>query len=322
MIVMDTTPVIDSRLKLLSHSTITSLHTCPRKCQLTKIYPEAVREETVHTAFGKMFGEGIQALLSGASLQEAILRGLMQWTLDLDEEVPDKSVWLAISALEKFSYVAHLTGLADYEVAVFGPDNKLACELSFCIILPDGFYYRGYIDVVLRHKVTGTYLVVDVKTSGAQYSNSAKYINSAQNIGYSIVLDKITGALSQYDVMYYEFLTKSKKFIEHSFVVSSLQRAKWLRDLLIDLRTIKLYSEHDEWPMHGESCASFGSACQFIDVCTMSTHALMGGASYKTGDALQYDTKKDLYKVGALKKVKYDIVVTFEELLAAQLNRN
>jgi hypothetical protein len=302
--------MMDTRLKLLSCSSLCSLHTCPRKYQLTKVYPEATRDSTVHTAFGKAFGEGIQALLSGATIEDAVLRAVLQWDMDLEDELKDKSIWTCISALQSFAIVKHTTVLEEYEVATL-VDGRLACELSFCIKLPDGFYYRGYVDVVLRHKITGSYLVVDVKTSGANYSAPDKYRNSPQAVGYSIVLDYIQPDLSQYDVMYYEYLTSTKKYVAHTFVVGNLQRAMWLRNLQLDIEIMKLYNQYPDWPMHGESCMSYSRACQFIEVCQMSTAALTGGKVIEE-DGLSWEAEKG---------INYDIVVSFEDLIAGQLDR-
>lgn len=303
---------MDTRLKLISNSSLCSLHTCPRKYQLTKVYPAAIRDKTVHTAFGSAFGEGIQALLSGATIEDAVLRAVMQWDIDIEEEEPKskKSLWTAISALQSFAIIKHTTVLEEYEVAKF-IDGRLACELSFCITMPEGFYYRGYVDVVLKHKITGSYLVVDVKTSGANYSAPGKYQNSPQAIGYSIVLDFIEPNLSQYDVMYYEYLTSIKKYEAHTFVVGYLQRAMWLRNLQLDCEIMKLYNQYPDWPMHGESCMSYSRPCQFIDVCQMSTAALTGGQEI-IEDGLVWEASKG---------ISYDIVVSFDELIAGQLDR-
>lgn len=317
---------MDSRLKLLSHSSRCLLHTCPRKYQLTKVYPEAKRDATVHTEYGKAFGEGIQAILTGASYEEAILRAVMNWNIDLSEELPNKSVWSMITAIERFKLLQANFSLGDYEVARFLTDKgeeRFATELSFCIVIPgkEGNYYeRGYIDVVLRHKITGSLLVVDVKTSGANYTNEAKYKNSGQGIGYSVIIDQIAPGVNQFDVMYFEYLTGTKKYTEHVFVVGVVQRANWIRNLLLDIAAMERYDEYEDWPMYGESCASFGSACQFIDCCTMSTSALTLGR-YCTDDALEYDGRKDLKRDKEFKKTEYDFVIKLEDLIANQLDR-
>jgi hypothetical protein len=296
--------------------------------QLTKTYPLAGRETSVDLAFGSFFGSGLQALLAGIPLAEAVISSFSLWNIELDEVKSNKSIWTAIAALEQFSITKNLGELADYEVAIF--NGKPALELSFCITLPNGFYYRGYVDCILRHKVTGQYLVVDIKTTGQNSSNPAKYQNSPQCLGYSVIMDKIDPVNSSYEVMYYEYMTYTKKFVAHHFMLSNLSRAQWLRNLLIDIDILKLYEEYEDWPMHGESCASYGRACQFIDVCTMATSSLCPPASYPFPDmhnidAKLLDTKSgtdiDTKGLKVKKIVEYDVNVTFEELINSQLEK-
>ena len=93
------TKIIDSRLKLLSNSSCGLLHMCPRKYQLTKQWRENVRDETVDTSYGKMFGEGIQRLLIGHSLKEAYLYAASQWSMELDDFKGKKSFWNCLEAI-------------------------------------------------------------------------------------------------------------------------------------------------------------------------------------------------------------------------------
>jgi len=300
---------MDSRLKLLSHSSLCLLHTCPRKYQLQKLWPEYVKEESIHLSYGSMFGEGLQSLLAGYSLQESVLRASTHWNLDLFDFEKSKSFWHCIAALEKFEQIRADSALADYEVVMY--NGKPACELGFCIQLPDGFYYRGYIDIVMQHKLDGSYLVVDAKTSGAKYSNPAKYQNSPQAIGYSTVMDVVAPDCNQFNVMYFEYLTELGKFVDHTFMVDYLSRANWIRDILLDVETMKMYDAYDEWKMHGESCTAYSRACQYIDCCTMKTANLVGNNTVTT-EPFELDTSK-----GA----KYDVYVTLEQLIESQMER-
>ncbi len=127
-------------------------------------------------------------------------------------------------------------------------------------------------------------------------------------------MDKIEPDYSQYDVMYYEYLTATKKYVDHHFVIGNLQRAQWLRNLLLDVQIMVAYDQYEEWPMHGESCTAYNRACQFLDVCTMTTTALTMGHR-ETRPALELDTK------GGSEQVQYDVYVSFEELVQGQLAR-
>lgn len=285
--------MIDSRLKLLSHSSCCLLHSCPRKYQLQKLWPVYEKDATVHTEYGKMFGAGIQAILCGANIQDAIIEASLQWSLDIYDTEKEKSFWHCINAIIKFQDELPDTILSQYKVVYW--NGKPASELSFMIELPDRFYYRGYIDILLEHKFDGSLLVVDAKTSGANYISSYKYQNSAQAIGYSIVIDAIRPNTTSFSVCYFEYLTGLNKFVDHIFVKNYLERAYWIRNLLLDIELIKLYSSYDDWPMHGESCGGFGKYhCQFIDTCTMMTKNLVGNKIvYVDPIQLDYDANKD-----------------------------
>lgn len=296
---------MDSRLKLISPSSICLLHSCPRKYQLTRLWPDLEREDSVHTIYGKMFHTGIQELLTHGDLQLALLRAATEWKYDLYEFLKEKSFFHCWQAIERFSFLYPETPLVDYEVLSY--NGKPAVELGFCIELPNKFYYRGYIDLVMQHKHDGSILVVDLKTSGAKYSNPAKYQNSAQNIAYSVVLDAIAPGLQTFNVMYYEFLTGLEKYVAHDFIIDNMERATWIRDLLMECDIMSFYDNHEDWPKHGESCAGYGSVCTFINNCTMPTSMLLG-TSIIEDDPIEIDTK-----------APYDIMITLDDIINGQL---
>ncbi len=306
----NTINTIDSRLKLLSNSSLSLLHSCARKYQLKKLWPEYIREETVHTSYGKFFGAGIQYILSGDSFEDAIIKASTEWKLDLYDEEKEKTFWHCFNAIETFSIIRHQLDISDYEVVMF--NNKPACELSFCIDLENGFYYRGYIDILMQHKLSGELLVVDAKTSNARYTNPAKYQNSAQAISYSIVIDAIFSNTSGFNVLYFEYLTGLNKFEHHLFYKDYLERATWIRDILIDCEIMNLYSRWDSWPKNGNACTNYGRTCEFIDNCMMETANLIG-SNIITKDAIELD--KEANKT-------YDINVTLSNIIESQLGRN
>ena len=300
---------IDTRLKLFSHSSIGTLRSCPRKYQLSRLSLEYVKEESIHTYFGKMFGEGVQRILAGTSLEESLLIASTHWKCDLWDTEKEKSFWSCWQALELFDATRKELELNDYSVVMW--NDKPAIELSFILELPHGFYYRGYIDILLRHNVTGALLVVDAKTSGRNFSDSAMYQNSEQALSYSVIIDTICPGSSSYQIMYFEYLTRLHKFVCHTFSKDFAERANWIRDLLTEIEIARLYSRYDSWPMHGNSCVSFGRKCGFLDTCTMATSSLIGEPIYTDG-------KEHEASLG----IKYDIEVTLQEVIDAQLSRS
>jgi len=278
---------MDLRLLNLSYSGLLTLHSCPRKYQLYRLGADSEEvEETlkqksqVTFSLGHIVGAGIQSLLQNKSIEDCYWEAFMIWDTDLfaEDTKARKSFWEAMIAVERFQYVRESTLLRDYELVYYTPEGTSepvpAVELSFIITLPNGFKYRGYVDAVLKNKVTGAVMVLEVKSTGAAAVNPATYKNSAQAIGYSIVLDVLFPSLSSYEVLYLVYQTKSREYLPLPFKKSYLQRALWIQELLLDCDTILMYEKAGVYPMRGESCFNFFRECGFLNTCTLSTSLL------------------------------------------------
>jgi hypothetical protein len=299
---------IDYRIRQLSYSSLLTLHSCPRKYQLQKLRSVHRTEEplksTITFSFGHVVGEGIALALAGTPLPQIYWKMFLSWhtpsIFDADDKAK-KSLWTAFQAIERF-FLIRDSILKDYELVWY--NGKPATELSFSILLPDGFRLRGFVDAVLRHRSTGEILVLECKTTGSATINPASYKNSAQAIGYSVVLDHLYPDLSSYRVLYLVYGTKDGEYIPLPFTKTFLQRAIWIRELLLDVELIKMYSAADLFPMHGESCYNFFRECEYLQSCTLSTDALARPFSPE-----QIDT------------TEYQVVVTLADLLHAQITK-
>jgi hypothetical protein len=309
---MDTSQ-IDPRLKELSYSTLLKLHSCPRKFELyrkkateNEMEATAAINQNITFAFGHIVGDGIQQIMCGASEDEVIFKMFCDWHADLADINPKqlKSFYHAVLAVQTLINLRQHGFLEDYEVLIY--NGKPAVELSFCITFPDGFRLRGYVDAVLRHKETGAILVLECKTSSAPTVNPTIYKNSAQAIGYSVVLDVIAPDVSSYDVLYLVYLTNQTKYETYRFPKTYLQRAIWIQELLLDIETIKMYEQLSVYPMRGESCSDFNRDCEYLAQCNLSN-------KYVTLP-LPKDYKGDI--------AVYDINLTLLDLITAQLDKN
>ena len=81
---------IDPRLRLLSHSSRTLLHTCPRKYQLYRLSSkeialesEAGMHQEVTFAYGTAVGVGVQSTLEGKTENQIIIDTFLSWDADL-----------------------------------------------------------------------------------------------------------------------------------------------------------------------------------------------------------------------------------------------
>lgn len=268
----------DPRIYNLSYSSLLTLHACPRKFELDKLGATHDRTEdisdTVTFSYGHTVGLGIQLVLEGVPWESIVLRCALAWTAPIwaDNPKQNKSFATALFAVEKFRTMYSHGYLDGFSLVTY--NNLPACELSFLIDLPDGYKYRGFVDAVLQHDETGEVIVLECKTSSATSVNPAKYRNSAQAIGYSIVLDHIFPELSSYRVLYLEFSSKTLEFEQFSFEKSYVQRARWIRELVLDTGAISSYLAENLFPMRGESCFDFYRECKYLGLCQMDTEKL------------------------------------------------
>lgn len=302
---------IDPRILNISYSALTTLHTCPRKFQLYKLNSKVELIEdipgSITFAYGHAVGAGVQSILEGKSIDAIIFEEFMRWDVDLlaENTKQNKSFFGAMVAIQQFKSMYDNGYLDGYEIVQY--KGKPACELSFVIHLPDGFKYRGFVDAVLRHRITGEVLVLECKTTNAAAVNPAQYKNSAQAIGYSIVLDALFPTLSSYKVLYLVYQTKSESFVQLPFDKSYYSRALWIKELLLDLEVIKMYERESIYPMRGESCYSFFRECEYLQVCTLSTENLTEPLKQNAYDKMI----KDL--------TEFQIHITIEQLIEAQI---
>lgn len=302
----------DPRLKLMSYSSNLLLHKCPRKYQLYKLKatedpedPDAAMNQNLTFAFGHVVGEGIQDVLDGMEEAEVLWRMFLGFHASLEDrnEKQNKSFYLAVAAIQRFISLRSSGFLDDYELLYY--QGKPAKELSFRIHLPDGFKYRGSVDAVLKHKVTGKILVLECKTSSTNTLHATQYKNSAQAVGYSVVLDVIAPDISSYEVLYLVYLTKDMNYEQLKFTKTYLQRATWIQELLLDVETVKLYQDTGVYPMRGESCMDFYRDCEYLNQCNLSTNLIT--APFNPAAVL--DDKV------------YDVELTLDQIIEGQMNK-
>ena len=265
---------------------------------------------SVTFAFGHVVGLGIQEYLTHGDVDKTIFACFLMWEPDLlaDNPKQNKSFWLALAAVERFISMSSSGFMRDWELATY--NDKPAVELSFIIHFPDGFTYKGFVDAVLVHRETGEVMVLECKTTSANSLNSATYKNSAQAIGYSIVLDALFPTLSSYKVQYLIYKTKQTEYDVMQFEKSYLDRALWIRQLLLDIDTIKMYDTADIYPMHGESCNEFYRECEYFGLCTLATSSI----------ASELDDEGTA-KIQQRLDTEFQINLTLNDLITAQLSK-
>lgn len=306
---------VPARLKDLSYSSLLEFHSCPRRNQLNRMRVNQTRINSVTFSFGHVVGLGMQLSMQGKDWETILFQCFLMWQVDLlaEEARAKKSFFTAIQAVEIFHrqknsmQLSDGTKLSDYDLAYF--NDIPAVELSFRIDIIAGFAYRGFVDAILIHKVTGEYLVLEIKTTGSKEIDEATYKNSAQALGYSIILDavaKTTGHSSSYRVLYIVYKSSISEFELLTFDKSFTKRADWIRDIIMDVNLIGYYNSQGVFPSRGESCYSFFRQCQHFNLCQMSDKVLIDPVAIALEDAAKI-------------KVDYQINITMLDLINTQL---
>ncbi|WCD44291.1 hypothetical protein Tiera_035 [Polaromonas phage Tiera] len=278
------------------------LLTCERKFQLEKLLVTDVeREETEHTVFGKAFGTGIQTYLVTQDADRALYEAWLAYfpVIETDKKNQIGMMRALLAAFPKLD-----TLLEEYEIVYF--NNKPAIELSFRINISEHFYFVGYFDAVLRHKVTKVCFVFEAKSTGLLLLDlDPVYKNSGQGLVYSIALDSIVGKeQSSYGVMY--FIAQMKKDGEVAIHVKPynktlLDRLNWFITLAQDVQRLDVMREMNVYPMRGKSCLNFNRPCKHFGTC-----------GFKSQDVLK-EREEDV--------IEYDFVYELEDLVKDHVSR-
>lgn len=277
-------------INITSHSQrAEKLHKCARLFQISKIPGAEEGQEltNVDFAFGHSVGAGVQTYLITGSKDQAIFAGLLAWNIDLDSEVPKKgkSSVYATLAIEKFIHFWNESFGVEWEIAIF--NGKPSAELTFFLDTENGYYHVGHIDAILRHRATGRYMVLELKTTSILHPDEALYGNSEQPLGYSLILDKIAEVLdatASFSVLYLAYSSTGREWIPFFFTKNRSERIDWLQDLLLDHTTINTYRQLKFFPKRGNACWSFSRRCVYYGVCDLRSYT-------RTVDFKEFDVK-------------------------------
>lgn len=255
----------------LSYSTLEAMNTCERKYQLDKILINgAPREESEHFSFGHGFGAGVASYMVYGDMDSALLDCWMEyWPICESEKKTEESCMMVLMRCQD-----SMDELRDeWEVAEI--NGEPAVELSFRINIDSVYYFVGYIDVVLRHKLSGRLAVLEVKSTGlALLDLKPVYKNSGQALGYSIVLDAVAGEeQAEYTVTYIvgqlgrDVWGESTKCVILPFKKNVLDRLNWFMSLSLDVAHLHEMAELQVYPKRGSSCLHYMKPCPHFGVC-------------------------------------------------------
>lgn len=297
-------------LKQLSHSSIQTLHACPKKLQIYKL-GEAKKKffgEDVHQDFGSIVGIGIQELFETRSLDKAYMKMFLAWKGMIDDEAGEKqkkTFWHCLNSADRFLGLLN-SEFSNCVLAEF--EGKPAVELGFIIDFGNGWTYRGFLDALLVDTFRRTLIPYEGKTTGMTVVDESMYRHSGQNLGYSLVTDTICHKMglsldSDYNIKYALYQSKQMEWTTYDFRKMHSHRAVWIKNILMDIQQMEMYAKEDFWPMHGESCFAYGRQCSNYDTCELPVEMLVGS---------EPEVKVD-------DESRYQFRFTIDEIIAAQV---
>jgi len=260
---MDITVLQQQKIRDLSHSSRGTFAACPRKSQLAKLI-NGFREDTVHTVFGTAVAAGIQTWFgdttfvpashlreNGGNLsreEAATLAVFLAWKVSVHDKITKskKSLGYAIFMVEKFIADCNMGELpfADWEF--------VGAEVGFKLLLPGGFKYRGFIDLILISP-DGLPAIIEFKTTGNTYSSDADWKNSEQGTSYSLVLPAIVPGATRYLMYYVVGLSGSQRWVSYDFIKGDQEKLDFVQDLLAETKVIEFYEKLPRFPMRRNS---------------------------------------------------------------------
>lgn len=266
---------------LMTYSTSEVLHSCPRKYAIKKMQADAGTADRLNSptfAFGHAVGAGVATYDETQDLRLAIWNAFLAWDIDLFESEykpgkrKGKSFYEAVWALYCYrTFHEEETDLRDYDV--------VKIEGTIAIDFEDGHFYSGHIDEVLRHKMTGRFLVKENKTTGFANVDPALYSNSNQALSYAVVVDMLGG--SEYEVLYTVYSSAEQRWMQFPFVKQGYKKAEWIQDMLLTNQNIDSYAELKFFPKRGGSCYQFMRRCEFYETCDIAFKHAFGKEFYE-----------------------------------------
>lgn len=310
----------------LSYSRRSTLHSCARKFQIENALGLKERVDSVTFSYGHAVAAGVQDYFLHGDLQSAVFACVRHYTVAWDdigtasEHKGKKSIWYAIHAVAEFvrqyrSALANgLATLRDYELAKAG--DKAAIELQFRILLDNDFVYEGHIDLVVVHKRTGNYAILELKTTTFREPHDAQYAKSDQALSYSIVLDAVVGhQQASYKVFYLIYSSSAQQWILKEFNKEARLRLNWINNLIRDCEWISYLQTSAEqdgipYPANGGSCYNFFRECEYFRTCEMEDSSLELLYGKIQGNAQSFDYTD-----------KADFIFTIDEVISMQISR-
>jgi len=259
---------------LISHSSMSTYESCPRKLEFTKLYGFNLKKPSLAGDGGNALHEAVGEYIKTGSKDLAILKLMLSYPIDLcDNPLWKWSLESAYAAL--ISTINYLDEHTELEIAEI--NGKPAIEVAFLINIKHNIAglmpvkYRGYIDFVFYNRLDNTYFVMDLKNTTWKLDDfTPVYKYSPQCLPYSLVLARALG--KNFENLHVEYLISIVDIMESRTISLEFNKSihdveEWTRDLWMELMNIKTYIDTKWWPRRSGSCISFNKTCAFFELC-------------------------------------------------------
>lgn len=273
----------------LSHSTIESLHNCPRRFEFSKLYACPHFEESAASMSGKVVHAGCQEFMISGDFDKAVLAMLMEYNFNMHiTPINENSFESCLGALDAFVKYYSATG---NQLVFFEKDGKQipAVEVPFKINLvgqelevpsKDGKEFKkvpitfvGYMDAIIKEKWSGETTVMDLKTiRKASDDLPVKFKFSDQCTNYGFVLNKLLGKkVDAFKVSYINILmgVGTEMCQKYDYYKTEIDVEDYMRKLSLVIKTLQMYTKLAWFPRQSSSCSTFGRRCSYFEECEL-----------------------------------------------------
>lgn len=271
----------------ISDSSINLLWSCPRKLQLHKFFEHSRREESLAMGLGSALHTGYQNYWLNGNKEESLVKMAIEYPYKyLESSTSQRGLPAATATLEMLMRTEEYTG---YELAWFehNGEKRPGIEVPFAINIKNfslddkkeiPVRYIGYIDLVLRSQLQGSYKIVDIKTTARSLTDySPLYQNSDQCLPYGYVIEAVTSEVV--DTLDVDYLVAYTDLLEpriqkYTFMKNQDDIQGWARHLYMSLQMIKTYYQANWFPKRN-NCYGFNRPCQHFEYCGATSDKLI-----------------------------------------------
>ena len=270
----------------LSHSTINTLLSCPRKFELGHILsPRSMEDERNLTlSAGSAIHAAWQEYLRTRSEEIAFFTLLRFFDYEAESRAYGDAKNRHLEAcIRAFDEIIEFYRLRPHlQLATI--NSRPAVELNFRFNLtcsPLNLWYGGFIDAILYDASSDEFVVHDVKTHRDAEIISLKYSNSMQLVGYGLLLNLLRTPSGEavnflgsfntdYILNYIDLSAPRCELLRFTRGIEDLHA--WKRQLLLAVRLIEDYAAAaTAFPRYGKNCIAFAKPCWFAKPCSLQT---------------------------------------------------